>query len=171
MKLSNELKSEIDLILSELLNGNNCSDNNGNTSLRKQSIRICKGLNLIKPSTCAKQYELNNNGVLVLNDGGIEKYLLNVSTEKDLDITIKELTSKRLKYDVLYNIMYVLFGGLIGIITILVQPDNSKEYIKEIHKSASEKVEHNDNFQKHLNDINIEILSLKKEVNSIKNKP
>lgn len=162
MKLSNELKSEIDLILSELLNGNNCSDNNGNTSLRKQSIRICKGLNLIKPSTCAKQYELNNNGVLVLNDGGIEKYLLNVSTEKDLDITIKELTSKRLKYDVLYNIMYVLFGGLIGIITILVQPDNSKEYIKEIHKLASEKVEHNDNFQKHLNDINIEILSLKK---------
>jgi hypothetical protein len=111
MKLSNELKSEIDLILSELLNGNTCSDNNGNTSLRKQSIRIFKGLNLIKPSTCAKQYELNNNGVLVLNDGGIEKYLLNVSTEKDLDITIKELTSKRLKYDVLYNIMYVLFGG------------------------------------------------------------
>ena len=171
MELSKELKSEIDLVLSELLKGNPCSDNKGNSELQNKSIRICKALNLIRLSNSGKQYELNSNGVLVLNDGGIEKYLLNNNTEKDLDITIKRLTGKRLKYDILYNIMYVLIGGLIGTITVLVEPDNSKEYTKELHKLASDKVEHNDSFQKRLNDKNIEILSLKREIDSLKNKP
>ena len=171
MELSKDLKIEIDLMLSELLKGNACSNNSENTELQKKSIRICKALNLIKLSNSGRQYELSNNGVFVLNDGGIEKYLFNVSIEKDLDVTIKQLTSKRLKYDVLYNIIYVLFGGLIGVITILVQPDNSKEYITKIHKLASDKAERDGSFQKRLNDKNIEILSLKKEIYFLKHKP
>ncbi|WP_123921959.1 hypothetical protein [Flavobacterium sp. LM4] len=171
MELEKELKSEIDFMLTELLKGNACSDNKENTELRKKSIRLCKALNLINLSTNGKQYELSEKAIYVFNDGGIEKFLSNNSSEKDLDITIKQLTSKRLKYDILYNIIYVFIGGLIGGIVTLAQPDNSKEYIKELHKLASDKAERGDSFQKRLNDKSIEILSLKKEIDSLKNKP
>jgi hypothetical protein len=171
MELTDELKAEIDFILNEQLKGNACSNNKENSELRKQSIRICEALNLIKLSASGKQYELSEKAIIVFNDRGIEKYLFNIGSEKDLDLTIKQLTGKRLKYDILYNIIYVLFGGLIAVISTLVEPDNAKEYIKEIHKQASDKVVRDDSFQKRLNDKNIEVLSLKKKIDSLKNLP
>lgn len=99
MKLEKELKVEIDFILNELLIGNVCSDNKENTEVRNKSIRICKALNLIKHSDSRKQYVLAEKAVLVLNDGGIEKYLHNYIEEKNLDTEIKLLTFKKLKYE------------------------------------------------------------------------
>ncbi|MCF7568253.1 hypothetical protein L3X37_07740 [Sabulilitoribacter arenilitoris] len=79
------------------------------------------------------------------------------------------MTSKRLKYDVWFNIMYVLIGASIGLITTLVQPDNATKYIEELHKSASDRDERDDNFQKRLTDMNTIILELKNELDSSKN--
>lgn len=99
MELSKELKSEIDFMLIELMKGNYFSDNKKNSDLQDQSIRICKAMNLIKLSISGKQYELASEGVLVFNDGGIDKYLINVKNEKDLNTTIKQLTHKKLEYE------------------------------------------------------------------------
>ena len=116
MKLEKELKVEIDFILNELLIGNTCSDNKENTEVRNKSIRICKALNLIKNSNSGKQYVLAEKAVLVFNDGGIEKYLLNYKEEKNLDTDIKHLTLKKLKYEQLP----AKFWWLIIIITAFV---------------------------------------------------
>jgi hypothetical protein len=116
MKIENELKVEIDFMLNELLKGNACSDNKENTELRNKSIRICKALNLIKNSNSGKQYVLAEKAVLVFNDGGIEKYLLNYKEEKNLDTDIKHLTLKKLKYEQLP----AKFWWLIIIITAFV---------------------------------------------------
>lgn len=116
MKLEKELKVEIDFILNELLIGNVCSDNKENTAVRNKSIRICKALNLIKHSDSRKQYVLAEKAVLVLNDGGIEKYLHNYIEEKNLDTEIKLLTFKKLKYEQLP----AKFWWLIIIITAFV---------------------------------------------------
>jgi len=53
--------------------------------------------------------------------------------------------------------------------TSLVIPDKSKEYIEELNKSTFEKFELNDSLQRHLNDKNTLILSLQKELDSLKN--
>lgn len=116
MKLEKELKVEIDFILNELLIGNVCSENKENTAVRNKSIRICKALNLIKHSDSGKQYVLAEKAVLVLNDGGIEKYLHNYKEEKNLDTEIKLLTFKKLKYEQLP----AKFWWLIIIITTFV---------------------------------------------------
>ena len=71
MELTYEIKSEIDLMLSELLKGNSFSENKENSELRKTSIRICKALNLIKYSNTGKNFELTDKSILVLNIGGI----------------------------------------------------------------------------------------------------
>lgn len=116
MKLEKEVKVDIDFILNELLIGNACSDNKENRELRYKSIRICKALNLIKHSNSGKQYILAEKAVLVLNDGGIEKYLHNYKEEKNLDTDIKHLTLKKLKYEQLP----AKFWWLIIIITAFV---------------------------------------------------
>ena len=165
MKIEKELYKEIDSILDIGINGS-LRLFSSNEKMKK-AIRICKALNLIK-QTSPNSGELCENGILAIQDGGIEQYLSNKRTEKDLDSTIKNLTSKRLKYDVLYNIMYVLIGALISFITILVQPDNSEKYIEQLNKLSSEKTELNDSFEKRLNDMNTLTLELKKEIDSLK---
>jgi hypothetical protein len=137
MELSKELKSEIDFILSEFIEGNACSDNKENSELRKKSIRICKALNLIKLS--GRQYELAENGVLVLNDGSIEKYLLNLRDEKELDINIKELTLKKLKFEQFpakFWWLIIIIMAFISILTTWVNNQVSKlENQQELKKT------------------------------------
>jgi hypothetical protein len=168
MEFKKELLEEIDRILKIGITRGNLSwfDVNSN-ELGKTAWRVCKSFNFIylNDNTSA---ELTEKGVDVLQDGGIEKYLKNIENEKTLENAIKILTSKKLKYDVWYNIAYILVGGLLGVTTSLVIPDKSKEYIKELNKSTFDKFELNDSFQKHLNDKNILILSLQKELDSLK---
>ena len=65
LELSNELKSEIDLLLRNLLKGGQCSDNKDNSELIKESIRVCKVLKLIELTHSGKQYQLCEKGILV----------------------------------------------------------------------------------------------------------
>jgi hypothetical protein len=120
MKLEKELKVEIDFILNELLIGNTCSDNKENTEVRNKSIRICKALNLIKHSDSGKQYVLAEKAVLVLNDGGIEKYLHNYKEEKNLDTEIKLLTFKKLKYEQLPAKLWWLIIIITAFVSIFI---------------------------------------------------
>ncbi|AYN03321.1 hypothetical protein [Flavobacterium sp. 140616W15] len=110
-------------MLSELLKGNSCSDNKQNTELQNTSIRICKSLNLIKLSLSGKKYELTESGILVFSDGGIEKYLFNIRTEKDLDSDIKQLTLKKLKleqFPARFWWLIIIITSIISVLTTLV---------------------------------------------------
>jgi len=129
MELEKELKSEIDFMLNELLKGNPFSDNKGNTELQNKSIRICKALNLIKHSNSGKQYDLTEKAVLVLNDGGIEKYLLNDKKEKDLDSNIKDLTLKKLRFEQFpakFWWLILIIAGFVSILTTYINNQISK---------------------------------------------
>ncbi|SDW98019.1 hypothetical protein SAMN05444411_102592 [Lutibacter oricola] len=171
--MDKELLSEIDKIIKE------CYEEgivgvNYDSDINIKAFRIIKALNILKLKKSPSTYELSENSIIVIQDGGIKKYLENIRTEKNLDSTIKQLTSKRLKNDVWYNIMYVGLGGIIGIITSigveLVKPKSVEEDIVKLHKSAFDKVVRDDNFQKRLNDMNTELLSLKNKLDSLKQK-
>jgi len=127
--LTEEIKTEIDFMLSELLKGNPCSDNKQNTELQDTSIRICKSLNLIKLSLSGKKYELTESGILAFSDGGIEKYLFNIRTEKDLDTDIKQLTLKKLKFEQFpakFWWLIIIITAFISILTTWVNNQISK---------------------------------------------
>ena len=90
------------------------------------------------PSYSGNQYQLCEKGILVIDDGGIEKYLENIKSGNDLDNEIKFFTGKRLKDDVKNNIKYITLGGFIGLITSIsttvltlkAKPDNTIKYIE-----------------------------------------
>ncbi|MBU3012287.1 hypothetical protein KO506_12800 [Polaribacter vadi] len=167
LELKNDLITEINSLLKEIYE-KGISSSVAVSELKKKSFRVSKALELIKLTSQKYTYELSEKGVFAIQDGGIEKYLENIRTEKDLDLTIKELTNKRLKYDILYNIMYIFIGASIGLLTTLARPDNTEKYIEQLNKLSFEKTELNDSFQKRLNDMNIELSLLKNEIDTLK---
>ena len=139
----------------------------------QKAVRISIALDLIKQKDKKPTiFELTEKGIIAISDGGIENYLNNTKTEKDLDKTIKQLTSKRLKNDVYYNIMYVAIGGILALIPTVItlinsESKNSTEE-KLLLQISSERNELNDNYQKRLNHKNTLILELKHEIDSLK---
>ena len=125
LELNTELKLEIDTILSELFNGDSVSEHKDISDLRSKAILTSKSLMLIKKSSNLNSIELDEKGILAINDGGIENYLSKYSSDKDLDSIIKKLTSKRLKYDIFYNLSYVIFGAILTNIPALIKYINS----------------------------------------------
>lgn len=166
--LTEQLKSEIDNLLSELTEFNSCGLTVSTPDIRRKAIEFSKALNLIRNKQNSKSYELDEKGVFVLDDGGINAYLKNIRTEKDLDSTIRYLTSKRLKYDILYNILYVVIGGLIGLVTALSLPNTSRESIDELQRLESENIKRNEYFQKEQNIMRIQIFELNQKIDSLK---
>ncbi len=146
--------------------------NNQNTEIESKAINICKSLNLIR-FKANSIFELDEKGVFAIEDGGIEKYLENIRTEKNLEQIIRKLTSKRLKNEIWHNLMYVtvggIIGGLIGLLTLLVSPNNTEKLIQELHKTVEQKGDNNDNFQTDIQQMRSEIISLKTEVDSLRN--
>lgn len=121
LEISIALKSEIDTILTELFQGDSVYDTKDNSDLRSKAILTSKSLMLIKKPSNSNRLELDEKGILAINDGGIENYLSKYSSEKDLDSAIKKLTSKRLKYDIFYNFLYVILGALLTNIPTLIK--------------------------------------------------
>ena len=67
--------------------------------------------------------------ILVLNDGGIEKYLLNDKKEKDLDSNIKDLTLKKLRFDQFpakFWWLILIIAGAVSILTTYINNQISK---------------------------------------------
>ena len=167
MEIKKDIIEKIDLLLQMAFDDGQIFFSKQTDDNTEKGFRICKSLNLIRQKKSGL-FELDEKGVFVIQEGGIDKYLSSIRTEKELDLAIKNLTSKRLKYDVLYNIMYVLIGALIGPISALAQPDTPSKHIEELNKSVSDKTERDGRFQKHLNDMNTELLLLKNEIDSLK---
>lgn len=167
MKMSKDIMIKIDMLLQMAFD-------DGQIFLSKQlddntdkAFRICKSLNLIRRKNTGL-FELDEKGVFAIQDGGIEKYLSNIGTGKDLDLVIKQLTSKRLKYEIWYNLMYVVFGAIIGIFPTLVKPDNSERNIQELNKTVKQEAYNDDSFQTDIQQMRSEITSLQKQIDSLK---
>jgi hypothetical protein len=175
LSLSEELKENIDSVLKKLFKNELVSMNNQNTEIESKAINICKSLNLIR-FKANSIFELDEKGVFAIEDGGIEKYLENIRLYKDLEKTIKDLTSKRLKNEVKYNLMYVSLGGVIGIVTSIltvvltlwVIPDKTEQQIEQLNKSTFDMSVEQSHFQTDLQQMRSEIVSLKTEINSLK---
>ena len=167
MEKENNLLNEIDKLLNiSIRRGNLNLWDRDKSKTGEAAWRFCKASEYI--IVYDTKGDITPKGLEVLRDGGIEKHYAKIKNDKILDSTIKTLTSNRLKYDVLYNLLYTLAGGMLGFMSALLLPDNSKEYIKELNKAAFDKVELNDSFQKRLNDKNTLIFSLQKELDSLK---
>ena len=121
LELNTELKLEIDTILSELFNGDSVSEHKDISDLRSKAILTSKSLMLIKKSSNVNRLELDEKGILAINEGGIENYLTKLRYENNLDSSIKKLTNKRLKYDIGYNFLYVILGALLTNIPTLIK--------------------------------------------------
>jgi hypothetical protein len=166
--------NEIDKLLDEI-SISNCYLHNPKKykSDNEKAFIYCKALKLVKSNGTKDQYELDENGVLVIDHGGIKTYLENIKIEKELNNNIKILTEKSLKNDFLKNIFYIFIGGLIGLMSsyiLTTTQSKSEDRIIQLSKLLNEKNESKVDFQKHLNDMNIELLSLKKGIDSLKYK-
>jgi hypothetical protein len=86
MELSKELITDIDEVLAELFKDSTISKKSSGTKpkekLREKSIELCKALNLIRVRSNSV-YELDEKGVIVIQDGGIENYLNNLRLDKE----------------------------------------------------------------------------------------
>ena len=88
-------------------------------------------------------------------------------------IELSKQTIESLKNDFKRNIFYIFIGGFIGFIssyTLTTFQSKSEERIIELSKLLNGRNEQQSDFQKHLNDMNKEIFSLRKELDSLKNK-
>jgi hypothetical protein len=79
-------------------------------------------------------------------------------------------TLKKLKWDNIINIVYLIIGGFISFFfTNILGSDTQKETIKELHNLQIERNALRIDFEKRLNEQNTLILDLKRKVNSLKN--
>jgi hypothetical protein len=153
--------------LDNLINGTEIYTNRTSKDHRNKTIRVCEGLKLIRYNSKG-EYILDENGILAIQDGGIENYLEKLGTEKDLDFIIKGLTKKSLKNQFWYNIVYVLIGGAIGLITTMATQYNKEAEIKQVQAQASAINDKHDSCQIGLQQMRLEITSLKNEIDFLK---
>ncbi|KJD31836.1 hypothetical protein PW52_16445, partial [Tamlana sedimentorum] len=176
MELSERTIESIDEILKKILKDGSCSVHDTGTSpdiKRKiKSKKICKALNLIRLKS-NNQYELDEKGILVIQDGGIENYLNNLRLDRDLEKTIKDLTKENLENQFKHNIIFVCLGGVIGLlttaITMAVQPDSAKQYINKINEMVEQDKRISKGLQTDIQQMRSEITSLKKQIDSLRN--
>ena len=168
LELSKELLEEIDFVLKKAsLNGTiEISFNRNNLS--KKALQYCLSLNLFRVKS-NNQFQLNEKGVFAIQDGGIKIYLKNIRTEKDLENTIKVLTSRNLKYQFLHSVILVVLGFLLSFVPKVLNEDKNSTAIELLNKQYIEIKNINEYFQKNHSDMNTLILELKTEIDSLKN--
>lgn len=176
IELNKELIIDIDELLTKLFKDSNAPIHSYGTSskdkLREKSNELCKALNLIRAKSNS-QYELDEKGILAIQDGGIENYLNNMRLDKDLERTIKDLTKDNLNNQFKHNIIFVCIGGFIGLlttaITMAVQPDSAEQYINKINEMVEQDMRISKDFQTDIQQMRSEITSLQNEIDSLKN--
>ena len=171
LKLSKDLTNEINKLLSELTEFNNFTLTNETPEITYKAFVFCNGLNLIRAKSFSKtkSYELDEKGIFAIQDGGIEKYLENIRTEKDLDNQIKRLTKKRLEWEYGVNFLFLIIGALITFFVTKFSESDNQKLTKE--KLNNLKVEMYDSISKNrirLNEQNIKLLDIKTLTDSLK---
>tara|TARA_R110001592_G_C13042295_1_gene739401 strand:- start:45 stop:569 length:525 start_codon:yes stop_codon:yes gene_type:complete len=167
LELSEKLLEEIDFVLNEASISGKLAHSFKRNDLTYKAIQYCLSLNFIRTKSNS-EYELDEKGIFAIQDGGIEKYLYNIRSEKDLDKAIKVLISRNLKYQFLYSVILVILGFLLSFVPNELNESKKKLETKQLQKSISEKSELNDSYQKLLNHKNTLILELKHEIDSLK---
>ncbi len=163
MKLENDLIKKINKLLIDLSNDDIWTDNKDNSELGKKTITYCKALNLIRLSPKGTRYELSENGIFAIQDGGIKEYLLNIGIDKNLDKIIKRLTFKKMKYENLTHLIFLITGAIIPLIfTGILRSHNNSIIQEKLDKLVVEKNDSIIHYQTLLNEQNTLILSLKK---------
>jgi hypothetical protein len=161
--ISKEVLEEINNILTYCFK-NGIAGNDTSSEIKNKAFRISKALGILVLKTKPITYELTEKGIIAIQDGGIEKYLKNIRSEKDLDKAIKVLTSRNLKYQFFYSVILVILLSFVP--NELNKDKNLKEEI-ELLKLKYEKTLSNDSLQKQLYHKNILILSLEKRIESL----
>ncbi|WP_372745289.1 hypothetical protein [Lutibacter sp.] len=176
MELNKELIIDIDELLTKIFKDNNVPIHSYGTSqkdkLREKSKELCKALNLIRAKSNS-QYELDEKGILAIQDGGIENYLNNMRLDRDLERTVKDLTKENLEKQFKHNLIFVCLGGVIGLltaaITTAVQPDSAEQYINKLNEMVERDRLISKDFQTDIQQMRSEITSLEKQIDSLKN--
>ena len=180
MELNKELIIDIDELLTKIFKDNNVPIHSYGTSqkdkLREKSKELCKALNLIRAKSNS-QYELDEKGILAIQDGGIENYLNKMRLDRDLERTVKDLTKENLKKNFKRNLIFVSLGGLIGLITgiatltisMVVQQDSAEQYINKLNEMVEQDKRIYQDFQTDIQQMRSEITSLEKQIDSLKN--
>jgi hypothetical protein len=176
MELNKELIIDIDELLTKIFKDNNVPIHSYGTSqkdkLREKSKELCKALNLIRAKSNS-QYELDEKGILAIQDGGIENYLNNMRLDRDLERTVKDLTKENLEKQFKHNLIFVCLGGVIGLltaaITMAVQPDSAEQYINKLNEMVERDRLISKDFQTDIQQMRSEITSLEKQIDSLKN--
>ena len=129
-------------------------------------------MNLIRAKSNS-QYELDEKGILAIQDGGIENYLNNMRLDRDLERTVKDLTKENLEKQFKHNLIFVCLGGVIGLltaaITMAVQPDSAEQYINKLNEMVERDRLIYKDFQTDIQQMRSEITSLEKQIDSLKN--
>ncbi|NJX16748.1 hypothetical protein [Tamlana crocina] len=175
MELSKELLESIDELLKKLFKDGTVAIHSYGTSsndvLKGKSKELCKALNLIRIKSNS-QYELDEKGIIVIQDGGIENYLNNLRLDKDLERTIKDLTKDNLEKQFKHNLIFVCLGGIIGLltaaITMAVQPDSAKQYINKLNEMVEQDKLISKDLQTDIQQMRSEITFLEKQIDSLK---
>ncbi|MDO7174256.1 hypothetical protein [Mariniflexile sp. AS56] len=166
IQLDVKLITLIDSLLKDLLEKGDINNYNSNT------ILICENLRLIKHTGVGK-YLLEDKGVTAIEDGGLENYLENIRIEKLRDNAIKRLTRRSLKYDVMWNIGFIILGALLSLGSVMFLGDNTQNNelleIEKLRKQENAIIDKHDNFETYLQQMRSEITSLKNEIDSLKN--
>ncbi len=99
----------------------------------------------------------------LVDSHGINRKMIetkNLKTNTELALA----TLKKFKNDFWYNIFYIVFGFLLGFIPVKLNEDKNSKAIELLNKQLIEKNEINNNFQTDVQQMRLELISIKKEM-------
>lgn len=173
MTLDKNVVVEIDKILTDGFDDKHIQMHSTKKYVSK-ALLICKALDFLSVKS-GNLYELKEKAILAIQDGGIENYLENIRLDKDLEKTIKDLTSKKLKNETRNNILFTSLGGVLGIIASIVavvltsvMQSEKKEERKQLNKQTYDMRVEQNHLQTDIQQMRLEITSLEKQVDSLK---
>lgn len=168
MEIKKDIIEKIDLLLQMAFDDGQIFFSKQTDDNTEKAFRICKSLNLIRQKQSGL-FELDEKGVFVIQDGGIEKYLTNIREEKFLDTQIKRLTKKRLEWEYLINFLFLITGAILTFIfTNISESTNQKQSTEKLHNLKTEINDSISKIQTRLNEQNTLILDIKNVTDSLK---
>lgn len=168
MEIKKDIIEKIDLLLQMAFDDGQIFFSKQTDDNTEKAFRICKSLNLIRQKQSGL-FELDEKGVFVIQDGGIEKYLTNIREEKFLDTQIKRLTKKRLEWEYLINFLFLITGAILTFIfTNISESNNQKQSTEKLHNLKTEINDSISKIQTRLNEQNTLILDIKNVTDSLK---
>ena len=168
--MKQELLDEIDLLIKEIVKNRVISSAGNITELKKNAFSFLERNNIIKPNNKPLQFNQTSK-IDEIKNIGIEKYLSNKETNKNIDSAIKQRTLFDLKNKYFINFCFLVFGALFGwFLTNISESNKEKGNTEKLNKVISKKNDSLIQKQILLKEKNKIIHSLKNELDSLKTK-